>query len=119
MLMYIYCVYVLLCTVHLVPQEFEECSSDGKAVVLIGDASHAITVQFVCKDADRVAVEKNLGDNVLCELGVPLHGNVLAGSVHGLHGADIVAAEGHGIGREVGDDVGVHLVDSLVAKLAL
>lgn len=96
----------------LISQKLEEASSNDEAIVLVGNPRHAIVVKLVRKDADGVAVKENLGDNVFCEFGVSLNGNVLARRVHGLYRAVIVAAERYGVGGEVGDNVGMHLVDS-------
>lgn len=82
-----------------------------------GRPLHGVGVQLVAKDPDRVSVEENLGDDLVCELGVTLHADVSAGRVEGLDLADGVGAEGDRVGGEFGDDVAVHLVDALCRNL--
>lgn len=78
-------------------------------------ALHAVVVQLVGEDAGGVAVEENLGHDLGVELGMALDGDVRPRAVHALDGADVIGAERDGVGREVEDDVAVHLVDALEA----
>lgn len=75
--------------------------------------SHAILIHLVREDPNSMAVEQDLRDDLLGELGMALHGDVLARGVHTLDFADLVGAQGDGVGGVVEDDVAVHLVDAL------
>lgn len=55
-------------------------------------ALHGISKENVVEDAGFVAVDKNLGDDLLGEFWMALDSNIFAGGVHGLDFADGIAA---------------------------
>lgn len=65
-----------------------------------------------------MAIEENLRHDLLVELWVTLHSNVLSGDIHGLHGANLICAKGYCIGGKLVDNVLMHLVDALPADVS-
>lgn len=74
------------------PHELEEGLRNDSPIVGNGSALHGILVDLVVEDAGGMAVEEHLGDDLPCELGVALDGDVFAWLVHALHLTDVVGA---------------------------
>lgn len=93
--------------------EIEERLSNRHAIVGNRCSLHTTLVHLIVEDAGIVSIDQDLGDDVLGELGVALHSNVLARFVHGLDGAKRVGTKGDRVAGEVAYDVAVHLMDAL------
>lgn len=74
---------------------------------------HSILEEIVREDTAIVTNVDDFGDELLGELGVSLHGNVLPGEVHALNGADVVGGKRNSALGVLVNDVAMHLLDTL------
>lgn len=74
------------------PHEVEESPCNCNAVVLIGQATAAVLIYIIRKDASFMSVGDDLVNDFCSELWVALNGNVPTRAVHCLDGAYLVAA---------------------------
>lgn len=79
------------------PHEVEESFCNCYAVVLIGQATAAVRIYIVRKDASFMSVGDDLINDFCGELWVALNGNVPTRAIHCLDGAYLVAAQRNGI----------------------
>ena len=112
---------LILCLFNLVPflhfaspslvQEPQERLRNLDAILLVGDAVHAVLISAVGDDTAVLAHLEDLSHHVLCELGVALHRYHPARDIHGLVGTDLCVRQLYYARWEREHGIAVHLMN--------